>query len=222
MQKKELICDFELITRIKAGDAAAFRIVFDSYSNKLFYFSLKFLKEKESCQEVVQEVFMSLWINREKLDTQYPIAPYLYTITRRLTLNVLRQMASSQIAMEKMWLNLQTTTNETEELVFMEDLERFTEQVLGSLPKQQQLVYRMSRQQELSYDEIAEELNISRNTVKNHLVSALKTLRTQLQKAFSILYELTSPPNYLLIKKTLRKTSPVLYFMCITNNNFVF
>jgi RNA polymerase sigma factor (sigma-70 family) len=90
--------------------------------------------------------------------------------------------------MEKMWLNCQTTTNETEEGILLEDLERFTEQVLGSLPKQQQLVYRMSRQQELSYDEIAEELNISRNTVKNHLVSALKTLRTQLQKAFSILY----------------------------------
>ncbi len=188
MQKRDLICDFELITRIKEGDELAFRLVFDSYSSKLYYFSLKFLKEKEPCQEVVQEVFMNLWINREKLDTQYPIAPYLYTITRRLTLNVLRQVASSQIAMEKMWLNLQTTTNETEEYVFMEDLERFTEQVLVSLPKQQQLVYRMSRQQELSFDEIAEELNISRNTVKNHLVSALKTLRTQLQKAFSILY----------------------------------
>ena len=65
-------------------------------------------------------IFMNLWINREKLDTQYPIAPYLYTITRRLTLNVLRRVASSQIAMEKMWLNLQTTTNETEEHVFME------------------------------------------------------------------------------------------------------
>jgi RNA polymerase sigma-70 factor (ECF subfamily) len=188
MQKRELIGDFELITRIKEGDELAFRLVFDSYSSKLYYFSLKFLKEKEPCQEVVQEVFMNLWINREKLDTQYPIAPYLYTITRRLTLNVLRQVASSQIAMEKMWLNLQTTTNETEEHVFMEDLERFTEQVLVSLPKQQQLVYRMSRQQELSFDEIAEELNISRNTVKNHLVSALKTLRTQLQKAFSLLY----------------------------------
>jgi RNA polymerase sigma-70 factor (ECF subfamily) len=165
MQKRDLICDFELITRIKEGDEAAFRLVFDSYSSKLFYFSLKFLKDKESCQEVVQEVF-----------------------TRRLTLNVLRQLASSQSAMEKMWLNFQTTTNETEEHILLEDLERFTEQVLGSLPKQQQLVYRMSRQQELSYDEIAEELNISRNTVKNHLVSALKTLRTQLQKAFSILY----------------------------------
>ncbi len=188
MQKRDLIRDFELITRIKEGDEAAFRLVFDSYSSKLYYFSLKFLKDKESCQEVVQEVFTSLWVNREKLDPQYPIAPYLYTITRRLTLNVLRQLASSQSAMEKMWLNLQITTNETEERILLEDLERFTEQVLGSLPKQQQLVYRMSRQQELSYDEIAEELNISRNTVKNHLVSALKTLRTQLQKAFSILY----------------------------------
>jgi len=188
MQKRKQICDFELITRIKEGDEVAFRIVFDSFSSKLYYFSLRFLKDKESCQEVVQEVFMSLWINREKLDTQYPIAPYLYTITRRLTLNALRQVANSQIAMEKMWLNLQVSSNETEELVYLEDLERFTEQVLASLPKQQQLVYRMSRQQELSYDEIAEELNISRNTVKNHLVSALKTLRTQLQKAFSILY----------------------------------
>ena len=82
MQKKELICEFELITRIKEGDEAAFRAVFDSYSSKLYYFSFKFLKDKEPCQEVVQEVFMNLWINREKLDTQYPIAPYLYTITR--------------------------------------------------------------------------------------------------------------------------------------------
>ncbi len=188
MQKKERISDFELITRIKEGDEAAFRIVFDSYSSKLYYFSLRFLKEKEPCQEVIQEVFMNLWINRDKLDSQYPIAPYLYTITRRLTLNVLRQVANSQSALEKMWLNLQISSNETEELVHLEDLERFTEQVLSNLPKQQQLIYRMSRQQELSYDEIAEELNISRNTVKNHLVSALKTLRTQLQKAFSILY----------------------------------
>lgn len=188
MQNKDQVCDFELINRIKEGDELAFRIVFDSYSSKLFYFSLRFLKEKEPCQEVVQEVFLSLWINRDKLDPQYPIAPYLYTITRRLTLNVLRQVANSQIAMERMWMNLQISTNETEELIHLEDLQRFTEQVLANLPKQQQLVYKMSRQQELSYDEIAQELNISRNTVKNHLVSALKTLRTQLQKAFSILY----------------------------------
>ena len=188
MQKKKQICDFELISRIKEGDESAFRIVFDLYSSKLYAFSYRFLKEKEPCQEVVQEVFLNLWINRAKLDTQYPIAPYLYTITRRLTLNVLRHVATSQSAMEKMWLNVKKVSNETEEEVFLEDLSRFTEQVLSKMPKQQQLIFRMSRHQELSYDEIAEELNLSRNTVKNHLVAALKTLRTQLNKAFSILF----------------------------------
>ena len=188
MQKKKQICDFELISRIKEGDESAFRIVFDLYSSKLYAFSYRFLKEKEPCQEVVQEVFLNLWINRAKLDTQYPIAPYLYTITRRLTLNVLRKVATSQCAMNKMWLNVKKVSNETEEEVFLEDLSRFTEQVLSKMPKQQQLIFRMSRHQELSYDEIAEELNISRNTVKNHLVAALKTLRTQFNKAFSILF----------------------------------
>ena len=187
MQRNDQICDFELINLIKQGDESAFRLLFNSYSSKLFYFSLKFLKEKEASQEVVQEVFLSLWVNRSRLDPQYPIAPYLYIITRRLTLNSLRQIANSQSAMEKMWLNIKMTSNDTEEKVLLEDLERFTEQVLVKLPKQQQLVYRMSRHQELSYDEIAEELNISRNTVKNHLVSALKTLRAQLQKAFFML-----------------------------------
>lgn len=188
MQRNDKICDFELITLIKQGNESAFRVLFDLYSSKLYYFSLKFLKEREASQEIVQEVFLSLWLNRAKLDPNYPIAPYLYVITRRLTLNSLRQIANSQSAMERMWLNVQKTSNETEEQVLLEDLERFTEQVLLKLPKQQQLIYRMSRHQELSYDEIAEELNISRNTVKNHLVSALKTLRSQLQKAYSMLF----------------------------------
>lgn len=191
-QKKEQISDFELISRIKEGDESAFRIVFDLYSVKLYSFSYRFLKDKEPCNEVVQEVFLSLWVNRLKLDTQYPIAPYLYTITRRLTLNAIRQVASSQCAIEKMWLNMQKVSNETEELVLLDDLERFAAGVLSQLPKQQQLVYRMSRHQDLTYDEIAEELNISRNTVKNHLVAALKTLRTHLFKVFTFIFLLES------------------------------
>lgn len=182
------ISDFELITRIKDGDESAFRLVFDLYSGKLFNFSYRFLKDKEPCHEVVQEVFLSLWLNRAKLDPQFPVAPYLYTITKRLTLNVIRQVASSQCAVEKMWLNMQKVSNETEELILLDDLERFAASVLSQLPKQQQLVYRMSRHDDLTYDEIAQELNISRNTVKNHLVAALKTLRTHLFKVFSFIY----------------------------------
>ncbi|MES3017049.1 MAG: RNA polymerase sigma-70 factor [Bacteroidota bacterium] len=181
------ICDFDLISRLRNDDELAFGIVFEKYSGKLYNFSYRFLKNREQCQEVVQETFLSLWVNRKRLDDQYPIAPYLYTITRRLTLNTLRNIASSESAMSKLWVNMQQVSNETEDEVNLEDLRRFTEEVLSRLPQRQQLVYRMSRQQELSYDEIAEELNISRNTVKNHLVAALKTIKTQLHKALFLM-----------------------------------
>jgi RNA polymerase sigma-70 factor (ECF subfamily) len=184
---KAAISDVELLSRVRAGDEAAFRIVFDLYSNKLYTFSFRLLKDNEQCREVVQEAFLNLWLSRAKLDDQYPLAPYLYTITRRLTLNAIRSIATSQSAIDKLWLNARKVSNETEEVVLFEDLEHFIDQILNTLPKQQQLVFRMSRQRELSYDEIAEELNISRNTVKNHLVAALKTLRTQVQKAFFFL-----------------------------------
>lgn len=180
---KEAIGDEELISRLQLDDQSAFRIVFDRYSSKLYGFSFRLLKDKEQCQEVVQEVFLNLWLSRAKLDNQYPLAPYLYTITRRLTLNALRNLANSQSARLILWNKTQKVSNETEEVVLLDDLQRFTEGVLARLPKQQQLVFRMSRQHDLSYDEIAEELHISRNTVKNHLVAALKTLRLQLQKA---------------------------------------
>jgi len=183
MQKEE-ICESELISRIREGEEAAFRIVFDLYSSRLYSFSFRFLKNNEQCQEVVQEVFLNFWLNRAKLDDNYPVAPFLYTITRRLTLNSLRKSANSETAINNLWANMQKVSNETEEVVMVDDLQRFTEGVVIKLPKQQQLVYRMSRQQDLSYDEIAEELHISRNTVKNHLVAALKTLKSQVQKAF--------------------------------------
>lgn len=185
MQKeKEQILNSDLISRLRAGDESAFRVVFELYFNKLYTFSFRFLKDEEQSKEVVQEAFLSLWVNRAKLDEQLPIAPYLYTITRRLALNVLRNIASSQVAMDNLWYKVQKVSNETEELVLADDLEDVIEKALLKLPKQQQLVFRMSRLHELSYTEISDELEISRNTVKNHLVAALKTLRIELTKAF--------------------------------------
>ncbi|MEJ7694134.1 sigma factor, partial [Daejeonella sp.] len=119
MQKNE-ICDSELISKIRDGEEAAFRIVFDKYSARLYNFSFRFLKNKEQCQEVVQEAFLSFWLNRAKLDESYPVAPFLYTITRRLTLNSLRKTANSETAINKLWVNMQKVSNETEEVVLLD------------------------------------------------------------------------------------------------------
>jgi len=109
--------------------------------------------------------------------------PYLYTITRRLALNALRDLATLQRAIDALWTDMEKVINETEESLLLSDLRQFTESALVQLPPQQQLIFRMSRYQGLSYDEIADQLHLSRNTVKNHLIAALKTLRTHFNQS---------------------------------------
>jgi len=171
--------DDKYAARLKNDDEAAFHEVYNIYSKRLYSFAYRFLKNKEQCEEVVQECFLSLWINRSKLNDAYTLGPYLFTIARRLTLNSIRQLTVSKAGLEKLWESITLLHNETEEQILLNNLQEFAESAFSNLPKQQQLVFRLSREEGLSYDEIAERLQLSRNTVKNHLVAALKNLRTQ-------------------------------------------
>jgi len=186
MGNNGLLSDADLILRLKAGDESAFKTVFDTWFKKLYYFSFRYLKNREQAEEIVQETMLQLWVTRAKLDVQYPISPYLYTIARRLSLNSLRQMATSKSASERHYANMKDTVNTTEEALGLAELKRITEEALLLMPKQQQQVYRMSRNEGLSLDEIATILDIAKNTVKKHLSEALKVIR----KHFSVRYYL--------------------------------
>ncbi|MBS7565170.1 RNA polymerase sigma-70 factor [Mucilaginibacter sp. Bleaf8] len=170
----------DVLAAFIAGDETAFRIVYEENFKKLYIFSFKFLKNKEQAEEVVNDAFLNVWINREKIDPQLPIAPYLYTVTKRLALNVLRQIANSQKAIDDLWKTIEQQSNETEDLVFLKDLQKFADSKISVLPPQQQQIFRLSRNEGLNYEQIAEKLNISKNTVRNHMALALKTLRSEI------------------------------------------
>ena len=167
----------ELITGLRNDDEHAFEQVFKLYKGKLYSFAWRFLKNRELSEEIVQESLINLWTNRHQLDENYPLGPYLYTIARRLTLNALRNAATAGSAREKLWNELQEAHNETEEAILLADLVEFAEQAVSKLPKQQQLIFKLSRYEGLSHEEIAEKLQLSKSTVNNHLVEALKNLR---------------------------------------------
>jgi RNA polymerase sigma-19 factor, ECF subfamily len=175
--------DVQLILRLQAGDEPAFRLVFDQYSRKIYGLAYHFLKNGEQSKEVVQETMLRLWEHRSRINEEYALAPYVYTIARRVTLNLLRQAATSRTATEKLWQSVAAHHNETEEAVLTADLKRITEQALNLLSPQQQQVFRLSRFEGLTYEEIAARMNITAHTVKYHLVAALKTLRTHLDGA---------------------------------------
>jgi len=180
--------DANLMIRLKAGDESAFKSVFDVWYKKLYYFSFKFLKNREHAEEVAQETMMQLWINREKLDEKLPVGPYLYTIVRRLSLNSLRQIASSQSASAFHFASIKESVNTTEEAVSLAELKRITEEALVLMPKQQQQVYRLSRNEGLSLDEIAQEMGILKNTVKKHLSEALKAIRKHFSSQYYLIF----------------------------------
>ncbi|RQO74619.1 RNA polymerase sigma-70 factor [Pedobacter sp. KBW06] len=166
-----------LIEGLRNSEEPVFAVVFEKYKSKLYSFVWRFLKDSVLCEEIVQETLIILWTNRLNLDVSYPLGPYLYTIARRLTLNALRNAATAGQAREKLWLNLNEAHNETEEAILLADLQELTEQAVAKLSSQQQLIFKLSRYEGLSHEEIAEKLQLSKHTVNNHLVEALKNLR---------------------------------------------
>ncbi|PTQ97862.1 RNA polymerase sigma-70 factor (ECF subfamily) [Mucilaginibacter yixingensis] len=170
----------DTVVRLMAGDQDAFELIYDLCSEKLFRLAYRFLKDTEQSEEVVQETFINLWVNREKLDPQGNIWLYLYVVGKRLALNQLRSASQSRLYTERLLVQFEETHNSTEEAVFLQELKVLTERVIDNLPKQQQVIYRLSRVEGFSHKEIADQLNISTNTVKNHMGAALRTIKSNL------------------------------------------
>jgi len=169
------------IQRLVWGDEYAFTVVYELYSEKVYRLAFRFLKDKAQSEEIVQETFINLWLSREKLDPEGNLWLYLYVISKRLSLNALREVGKSSNLVENLLHQINELQNTTEEKILAHDLELYAEKLIDKLPKQQQLVFKLSRVDGLSHKEIAQQLHISPNTVKNHMVDALKTLKAQLK-----------------------------------------
>ncbi|HVW97216.1 MAG TPA: RNA polymerase sigma-70 factor [Mucilaginibacter sp.] len=178
---KGKVIDSSAIQQLMAGDESVFVTVYELYSEKIYRLAFRFLKDKEQSEEIVQEAFINLWLSRDKLDPEGDLWLYLYVIAKRLSLNALRQIGKSSNLIEKLLHRISELQNTTEEVVLAHDLEHYAETIIEKLPRQQKLVFKLSRIEGLSHKEIAEQLHISPNTVKNHMVEALKTLKSHLK-----------------------------------------
>ena len=176
------------IHQLIAGDETAFTLVYNVYSEKVYRLAYKFLKDREQSEEIVQETFITLWTSREKLDPEGNMWLYLYVISKRLSINSLKVIHKSNDRLKQLIRETLLEHNDTEEDIIAGDLEIFTEKLIEKLPRQQQLVFKMSRDNGLSYKEIASELHISPNTVKNHMIQALKTLKANFKSSDLIFF----------------------------------
>lgn len=171
---KILQSDFQQFT---LGDQRAFQKIFNIYYKSLYYYAIGFLKINEETEELIQEVFVMLFLNRSKIDKPEAIYPYLFTVTKRLVISNFRK----RVVESKFETYLGSSWNEedkgTEESMDGKELGLLWNQAIASLPAKQQEIYAMSKFEGLSYQEIADKIGISKNTVKNHLLTASKTVK---------------------------------------------
>lgn len=172
--------EFQLIKSLKAGSVLAFNTLFHHYSNRLYQFSLKYLKSEEEAEELVQEVFTRVWEKRAELKAELSFNSYVFTIAFNVIRKYFRRKAHvSEYLNNKVKedMNLDTINK-----INYDSLKKHLDELVSILPQRRKEVFIKSRYEGFSVREIAEDLKISKKTVENQLTEALKFLRSHLSR----------------------------------------
>lgn len=172
----------DLQQRSMSGDQAAFAEIFQLYKFKLYGFTLRLTGSPETAEDVVQNVFLKLWQDRHLLGEIDNLGGYIYRMAQNQVINGWKRMAKETILIRRLLTgqpDFSPSTPETE--LAYKEMERSFRQAIDKLPAQQKKVFLLSREEGLKYDEIAQRLQISPGTVKNHMIQLLRTLREQLE-----------------------------------------
>lgn len=159
---------------------AAFRVLYERYWQPLYQKALVRLGSDADAQDAVQEVFISCWRNRQTIQTEASLAPYLFTALKYCIIKMVHRAAKKGIILPLSVTELEQTELSTEELLQHKELQTIIAKEVTRLPDQMRRIYQLSRTEALSISEIAEQLNLSEQTVKNTLTTALKKLRQRL------------------------------------------
>ena len=169
-----------LLASLKEDRADAFEEIFNRYWLKLYCSSYKRIKNKENSEEIVQDVFTSLWLKRNTLEIRESLGAYLYTATRYGVINHIKKEIVRNAYREKMLTCPNEIDTSLEENILANDLGRNLEREITYLPEKCRSVFELSRKQHKSNREIADFLHISEKTVENHLTKAIRKLRVGL------------------------------------------
>lgn len=183
----KLIDEAELFANLANGDERAFETIYRHFSKRLSPYVLKLVKVPELAEELIQDIFVNIWINRQVFSEVNHPTSYLFSIANRQALKYLKKVANDARILKNITDYAAVSTNETEErIIFRESVEAIKAAV-AQLPAQRRIIWELSRNEGLNHQQIAEQLQISRNTVKNQMVHATKYIRNFLDEQAGLL-----------------------------------
>jgi len=166
------------IKELKDGDEFYFRRVFDQYHQKLYFFILYKTRSEYIAEEVVQMAFTKLWQCRRTLREEYTISTQLFRIATTILIDFLRKNNHKDAVTARLdVLNIEEGVDSTNEKMSGAELQKRISEAVRDLPPVRKQVFEMSRDQGMSYREIAETLSVSSKTVETHIYKALKQIK---------------------------------------------
>ncbi len=177
--------DIALFEKIKKGDIASFEVIFEKYYIELCRYCNSFIRDQETAKEIVSDVFANIWLKKLEINLHSNLRSYLFRSVKNLSLTKLRYNKIELESLDADLINTLRTDSRTDQVVHSRDFIERIEEIINNMPEKRQLVFRLSRMEGLSYNEIAIAMSISPRTVQNHMVEAIKHManhKTELLK----------------------------------------
>lgn len=180
--------DKHLFTGLKNDAEIGFKVIYNHYFPRLYYFIFEFIPLQDIAENIVQDTFFALWNKRHELKEDTNLGAWLFTVARNNCLYRLRDQryrqklfASGSIDNMELNLNMETLNSLDTSFYTFDEIQRIIQETLNELPPQSRRVFMLSRFQDRKNREIAEELNISEKVVEKHITKSLKIFRTALK-----------------------------------------
>ncbi|QKJ32812.1 RNA polymerase sigma-70 factor [Mucilaginibacter mali] len=172
--------DTELIALLKDGDTAAFTVIYNRYFDILYIHALQKLNDTDHAKDVVQELFTYLWVGRERVEIRSSLSAYLYTAVKNKILDFISYQKVRSNYINSFQTYIDNHQSVTDHRIREKQLAEQIENSIACLPDKMRAVFELSRKQALNHKQIAEQLNLSEETVKKQVSNALKILRSRL------------------------------------------
>ena len=184
--------DQEVFSAMQSGEIPAFEMLFKTFYQPLCRYATSFLKDPDDAEEIVQAAFIGFWEKREAISIDTSVKSYLYRAVRNSCLNELKHEQVKQRYIAGETVMGEKASESADHLAIHVELEEKIKAAIQMLPEQCRLIFTMSRFEELKYQEIADQLNLSVKTVENQMGKALKIMRAQLKEYLPLLAILMS------------------------------
>ncbi|MBS2212497.1 RNA polymerase sigma-70 factor [Carboxylicivirga mesophila] len=166
---------------------AGYEQLFNAHYSLMVAYAYNFLKEQEASEEVCQEVFFQLWINRDKTEIKTAISSYLYRAVRNRCINLIKHITIRETYKQYNSEQIEKSDNDFTDTLTVSELDQKIRSAIDQMPLQRKKIFIMSRYEEMTYKEIAEKMGLSKKTIENQMGKALQYLREELKDYLPLL-----------------------------------